>query len=279
MKTILVTGASSGIGKVSARVLAEQGHRLLFTARTEAKALATLNYLNEHAANADVSYFLCDFASQAQVHALAEAVKAKYTHLDVLLNNAGSVFTSHQKTEDGIERTFAVNHLGYFLVTHLLLDRLKASSSARIVNVSSNAHESVKNIDFNNLGFEQNYNLMKAYSQSKLANLMFSYELARRLEATSVTVNALHPGFVATNIGADSIPIFGKAIKRLINVFAKDVEIGAKTSIYLASSPDIEGITGKYFVDCKEQRSSVFSYDELVQKQLWEVSEALVNLS
>ena len=277
-KTVLITGASSGIGKVTARALAEQGAKVIFTARTEAKAQATLAYLQQHSGNAQISYHLCDFASQQAIHSLARALQEEHAQLDVLVNNAGAVFASRQETPEGIERTFAVNHLGYFLLTHLLLDLLKAAPSARIVNVASDAHKAVKDINFDDLGFKEGYGIMKAYGLSKIANIMFTYELARKLEGNKVSVNALHPGFVATNIGANTIPVIGKAIKWLVNLTAKDVETGAQTSIYLASSAEVEGVTGKYFANKREAPSSTLSYDEAIQKTLWDVSMQLTKL-
>lgn len=278
-KTILITGATSGIGKETARALAEQGAEVIFTARTEAKAQAALADLKEHTGSEQISYFLCDFTSQEAIHSLAKALTDEHSHLDVLVNNAGAVFASRQETKEGIERTFAVNHLGYFLLTHLLFDLLKAAPTARIVNVASDAHKAVKEINIDDLGFKQGYSIMKAYGLSKVANIMFTYELARKLEGSNVTVNALHPGFVATNIGANTIPMIGKAIKWLVNLTAKDVKTGAQTSIYLASSPEIEGVSGKYFSNCKETPSNKISYDQSLQKKLWEISASMTSLN
>ena len=182
---------------------------------------------------------------------------------------------SRQLSEDGIEKTFAVNHLGYFLLTTLLLERLKESAPARIVNVASDAHKPAS-LDFDDLGTEKNYAIMKAYGRSKLANIYFTYELARRLEGTAVTVNALHPGFVATQIGANNIPLIGRLVKWFINRSAVDVESGARTQIFLATSPAVAGVSGTYFVDCEAVDSSEISYNDDLAKQLWEISIQMV---
>jgi len=273
----MVTGATSGIGKVTARVLAELGAHVVFVGRNEQKAAHTVHQINQKTGRDSAEFMLADFASLAATRALAAWFRGTHRRLDVLVNNAGAMFMRRQESQDGIEMTFAVNHLGYFLLTNLLLDLLKASAPARIVNVSSIAHEGTE-LDFDDLECRKNYAGMKAYGRSKLANLLFTYELARRLEGSGVTVNALHPGFVATNIGANNIPLFRRPIKWLINRAAKNVEEGAQTSIYLASSPEVEGVTGKYFVDCKPVPSSAASYDEAAAHRLWQISAEMVGL-
>lgn len=194
------------------------------------------------------------------------------------MNNAGSFFMSRQESVDGIEMTFALNHLGYFLLTNLLLDTLEASAPARIVNVSSAAHERAQ-IDFEDLQGRQKYSGWQAYGQSKLANVLFTYELARRLEGTGVTVNALHPGFVATNLGAGTYGLIGRLFKKLVNLRGVSPEEGARTSIYLATSSEVEGVTRKYFVEQKAVPSSEASYDEATARRLWQVSAELTGLS
>ena len=274
----MVTGATDGIGKVTVRVLAEQGARVIAAGRNRPKAERVVQEIRAETGNPAVDYLLADFASQAQVRRMAAQYQERYDRLDVLINNAGAYFLSRQESEDGIEMTLAVNHLAPFLLTNLLLDIILASVPARIVNVSSDAHRGQR-LDFDDLQNEENYSGQRAYGQSKLANLYFTYELARRLEGKDVTVNALHPGFVATNLGANNIPFFGSTVKSFINLFAgKDVEEGAETSIYLATSPEVAGVTGKYFVDCQPIPSSPASYDEEAARRLWEVSADWVGL-
>jgi NAD(P)-dependent dehydrogenase (short-subunit alcohol dehydrogenase family) len=219
---------------------------------------------------------LADLSSQEQIRRLADDFKAAYPRLDVLINNAGVFRSERITTADGIEMTFAVNHLAYFLLTNLLLDVLKASAPSRIVNVSSGA-QSNGTIDFDDLQGEKGYKGTKAYSQSKLANVLFTYELARRLEGTGVTANCLHPGAVRTNFGSGSSGVFGFMV-RALRPFIISPEKGAETSIYLASSPEVEGVSGRYFVKKAEARSSDVSYDERLARRLWKVSAELTNL-
>lgn len=277
-QTCLVTGATDGIGKVTARVLAEKGARVIAAGRNRRKAERTVQEIREKSQNPAVDYLLADFASQAAVRRMAAQFEERYDRLDVLVNNAGAYFLSRQETEDGIEMTLAVNHLAPFLLTNLLLDTILSSVPARIVNVSSGAHKG-KRLDFDDLQNESGYRGQDVYGQTKLANLYFTYELAHRLEGSGVTVNALHPGFVATNMGANNIPLFAGAVKKFVNLFAgKDAEEGAATSIYLATSPEVAGITGQYFVDCQPVPSSPASYDEEAARRLWQASADLVGL-
>ena len=277
-KICMVTGATSGIGKVAARVLAEKGAHVVVVGRNERKTAATVAMIKRRANHDNVTYMLADFASQEATRRLAAEYQATYDRLDVLVNNAGAFFMRRQETKDGIEMTFAVNHLGYFLLTNLLLDVIKASAPARIVNVASSAHWRAR-LDFDDLMTREGYRGMKAYGRSKLANIYFTYELARRLEGSGITVNTLHPGFVATNLGANNIPLIGGLVKRIINLSAIDVEQGAQTIIYLASSPEVEGVTGKYFVDCKAVEPSEVSYDEEAARRLWQISAQMVGLA
>jgi NAD(P)-dependent dehydrogenase (short-subunit alcohol dehydrogenase family) len=211
---------------------------------------------------------------QAEVRKLADAFRERYQRLDVLVNNAGAIFMSRQVSRDGLEMTFALNHLGYFLLTNLLLDLLIASAPARVVNVSSGAHLGGK-INFADLQLERSYTGFGAYSQSKLANVLFTYELARRLQGTGVTVNALHPGFVATNFGRSNGGLFDPLFRLIQRFGALTPEKGAETTVYLAVSPEVEGVTGKYFANCKPAASSALSNDETTARRLWEVSEQL----
>jgi retinol dehydrogenase-12 len=272
-KVCIVTGATSGIGKETARVLAHQGGTLILVGRNPEKTAATAEEFRREADTPNIEYLLADLSSQDEIRRLAEEFKSRHNRLDVLVNNAGGFFLWHQESVDGIEMTFALNHLSYFLLTDLLLDVIMASAPARIINVSSGSHLRAK-IDFDELQDRRGFSGLNAYGQSKLANVLFNYELARRLQGTGVTVNALHPGFVATNIGSN-IGWFMRVIRPLMNLRALSVEEGAETVIYLATSPEVEGITGKYFFRCKPVSSSDYSHDVAVAKQLWTVSEEM----
>lgn len=273
-KVCMVTGATSGIGQVTAAALAAQGAHVIVVGRNRAKAQQVVGEIRRQSGNDAVWYLLADFSDLQQVRELAAAFSAQYSQLDVLVNNAGTYFNTRHPAPGGVEMTFHVNHLAHFLLTNLLLDTLTASAPARIVNVTSRAHE-YDNMDFDDLGFERSYFGMKAYARSKLANLLFTYELARRLAGSGVTVNAVHPGGVATDIWRTNFPVLGPAIKWVMSLFALTPEEGADTLIYLASSPDVEGVTGKYFVEREAIASSPLSYDEQVAARLWEVSEQL----
>lgn len=275
-KYCLVTGATDGIGRETARVLAGKGARVIVVGRNEGKAERVVRQIRQETGNETVEYMLADFSSLAQVRRLAEDYQAAYPRLDVLINNAGAMFMRRQKSEDGFEMTLAVNHLAPFLLSNLLLETLKASAPARIVNVASNAHEGAS-LDFDDLQHQNRYRPMAAYGESKLANVYFTYELAGRLEGSSVTANALHPGLVATNMGANNFPA-GSLIKRLVNVFFLDVAKGAQTVIYLAASPDVEGVSGKYFYKREAIRSSAVSHDKVAARRLWEMSANMVGL-
>ena len=273
-KVCMVTGATSGIGQVTAAALAMQGAHVIVVGRNRAKAQQVVGEIRRQTGNDAVWYLLADFSDLQQVRELAAAFSAQYSQLDVLVNNAGTYFNTRHPAPGGVEMTFHVNHLAHFLLTNLLLDTLTASAPARIVNVTSRAHE-YDNMDFDDLGFERSYFGMKAYARSKLANLLFTYELARRLAGSGVTVNAVHPGGVATDIWRTNFPVLGPAIKWVMSLFALTPEEGADTLIYLASSPEVEGVTGTYFVEREAIASSPLSYDEQVAARLWEVSEQL----
>ena len=268
-KTVLVTGATSGIGLVTARELARMGAQVTIISRNAGKC-ATVAESIKAGTGSPVEFISADLSTLAGIMQAAANFKQRHTHLDVLVNNAGALVTKRVLTADGYETTFALNHLNYFLLTILLLDILKSSSPARIVNVSSHAHEGAS-IDFGNLQGEKHFNGMQAYGQSKLANVLFTYELARRLEGTGVTVNALHPGFIATGFARNNGALYNFGMS-LIGPFIRKPEQGAQTSIYLACSPEVEGVTGKYFVDCKPVRSSPLSYDQSLAEKLWQVS-------
>lgn len=274
----MVTGANSGIGKITALELARMGANVVMICRNVEKGEVARKEIVKKTGNRSIELLLADFSSQSAVRKLAHDFKLKNSKLHVLINNIGTIMPIKTFTEDGLETTFAVNHLGCFLLTNLLLDIIKKSAPARIINVSSEAHKD-RVIDFSNLNGELNYNLYKVYAQSKLANILFTYELARRLGDTKVTVNCLHPGMVRTKIWQKSgRSILMKVFMRIFSLFLKSAQEGTQTSIYLASSPELESITGKYFIDKKMVLSSPVSYDEKLAKQLWEVSEKLVGL-
>ncbi len=275
-KVCVVTGASSGIGKVTARALSEMGATVLLVCRNREKGEATLREIRSKTKDAAAELFVADLSSQDQIKELAADIETRHSHIDVLVNNAGAINPSLKLTADNIETTFAVNHLTYFLLANLLLDQLKAPPAARVINVSSQTHR-YGTINFDDLGLEQNFNPMKAYAQSKLANLMFTYELSRHLAGTRVTVNALHPGGVATNFGKNLDGIAGFFF-RSFGFLLRSPERGAETVIWLATAPELEGVTGKYFFDKKEIRSSKVSYDDEISKRLWHVSEQLTGL-
>lgn len=271
----LVTGATSGIGEVTALALARKGATVVVLGRNPKKGAATLASIREDSGNLPVDFLLADLTEQDQVRRAAAEFRERYARLDVLINNAGGFFWRRQESVDGIEMTLALNHLAPFLLTNLLLDRLKASASARVINVSSDVHRSVQ-MDFGDLQMEHGYSAWKAYGRSKLALTLFTYELARRLGGTHVTSNAVHPGFVATGIGLTNS--FLRLFKPVMRLFARSPEEGAETSVYLATSPDVESTTGAYFTDKQAVSSSPASYDEAAAERLWEISAALTGL-
>ena len=277
-KVCIVTGANSGIGKATALGLAKMGATVVMVCRDHAKGEEAHNEIKEKSGNDAIDLILADLTSQASIRQLAENIQQRYPQLHVLINNAGVVNLTRRETSDGFEMMFAVNYLAPFLLTNLLLEKLKASAPARIINVSSDSHEAGY-INLEDLQSEKQYKFMRSYGQSKLALVLFTYELARSLQGTGVTANCLHPGFVATNIGQNGIGSVSRSIIKLIfSRLGISPEEGAKTSIYLASSPDIEGVTGKYFVKSIPVRSAPISYDETLQHQLWDESTQLVNL-
>ena len=277
-KICIVTGANSGIGKATALGLAQMGATIIMVCRDHVKGEEAQNEIIEKSGNEAIDLMLADLASQASIRQLAQNIQQRYQRLHVLINNAGGVNLSRRVTTDGLEMTFAVNYLAPFLLTNLLLEKLIASAPARIVNVSSESHRSGY-IRMDDSLLEKGYSIMRAYGQSKLVLVLFTYELARNLQGTSVTANCLHPGFVATNIGQNGVGVVGRSITKLIfSTLGISPEEGAKTSIYLATSPEIEGVTGKYFAKSIPIRSAPISYDKTLQRQLWEESAKLVKL-
>ena len=272
-KVCMVTGANSGIGLVTARELADRGAAVVLVCRDRARGEAALTEIKARSQNNAVELMTCDLASQKSIREFAAEFKSTHDRLDVLVNNAGVYLRNRTVVEGNLETTFAVNHLAYFLLTNLLLDVLERSAPARIINVSSGAH-TYGRIDFDDLQGERDYSGWRAYANSKLANVFFTYELARRLSTTGVTANCLHPGAVATGIFR-ALPKFVEAIIKMVTL---SPEKGAETSLYLAASPDVEGVTGKYFVKKTETRSSPESYNKETARQLWAVSAQLTGL-
>jgi NAD(P)-dependent dehydrogenase (short-subunit alcohol dehydrogenase family) len=276
-KTILITGATNGIGLEAAVELARRGGRIVMVGRDAGRTEAAVADVVARSGSRDVSHLLCDFSSQASIRALAASVLSSLDRLDVLVNNAGGVNKTRRLTVDGIETTFAVNHLGYFLLTNLLRDLLVRSAPARVVTVASASHR-VGTLDFADLGFERGYRIMRAYSRSKLANVLFAAELARRLAGTRVTSNSLHPGTVATNIWSGA-PAWAKPlIQILLRPFFLSAKEGAATIVQLASAPELAGITGSYFEKGVAVTPAPLARDEALAKRLWKVSAGLVGL-
>lgn len=273
-KVCLVTGATSGIGKETAAALASQGATIVITGRRPARIEAAVQEIRSLTANPNIHALQADFSNLEEVRTLANTFKERFPRLDVLVNNAGAYFNRRHERLGEVELTLVVNHLAPFLLTGLLLDRLLASAPARIVNVSSGAHHYDK-MDFDNLGFQRGYFGLKAYARSKLANILFTYELNRRLGEKGVTVNAVHPGQVTTDIWRTNFSIIGPLVQWLISLNALTPEQGAQPVIHLASSPQAEAITGKYFNRMKAQASSEISYNEAVAQRLWTESERL----
>ena len=276
-KTVLITGGTGGIGRAAAIGLATMGARVGITGRDRTRAEAAAAVIVRESGNPAVDVFVADMSSQAEVRRLANDLLAAYPRLDVLLNNVGGFWAHRHETVDGLEHTFALNHLAPFLLTSLLLDRLKASAPARVVTVSSGA-QSMGKIDFDDLMGERKYSGQQAYNQSKLANVMFTYELARRLAGTGVTATALHPGMTDTSFSAEDPSRFFAPLVVVARPFMKTPERGAETSVYLASSPAAEGLTGLYFANRTAKRSNKSSYDTAATARLWRVSADLVGL-
>jgi NAD(P)-dependent dehydrogenase (short-subunit alcohol dehydrogenase family) len=276
-KTIVITGASDGIGLEASSQLARQGHHVVMVGRNPAKVRAAEKRMRHESPDIPVETFVCDFASQAKVRELADRLLASYPRIDVLVNNAGTVHDKRRLTEDGIESTFAVNHLAGFLLTELLLDRIRASAPARIVTTSSVAHFSAT-MDFDDLGFERGYQIMRAYGRSKLANVLHTRHLARRLQGTGVTANCLHPGAVASNIWSGA-PWFARPVLAVgKKLFMVSSATGGERIAYLATSPDVEGRTGGYYVRNKLEEPAELARDDAVGERLVEVSRELVGL-
>ena len=276
-KICLITGANSGIGLIAARELAKKGFRVGLVGRNRAKLDQAATQVKAEAASPLVDVFVADLSVQSDVRRLATEVKATYPRLDVLLNNAGALFSERKVSDDGIEMTWALNHLAYFLLTDLLLELLKATPGARVVSVASEAHRFARSgIHFDDVGYANSYGGWKAYGQSKLANILFTRELARRLQesGSTVTANCLHPGFVRTNF-TEGPGLSAWAFRMLANVVAISPEKGAETSIHLAASPAVADVSGEYFDKCKPTKPYAAAEDDAAARRLWELSESM----
>ncbi len=267
-KVILVTGSTDGIGMQTALELAGMGAHVIVHGRSPERSEKTVREIRSTTGSDQIDWLAADLSSQQQVRQLAHAIRTRYDHLDVLINNAGVYLKQRRLTVDGLETTFAVNHLAPFMLTNLLRDLLEASAPSRVITVSSTTHQSIREVDFDNLQGEKWYDGYHAYALSKLGNILFTYELARRLENTGVTANALHPGAVNT-----------KLLRAGFGNYGHDLERGAETPVYLASSPDVQDFTGKYFVDKRPVPSSTLSYDQELQEQFWNIGEQLTDLA
>jgi NAD(P)-dependent dehydrogenase (short-subunit alcohol dehydrogenase family) len=278
-KVVVITGGNTGIGKEAAVGLASLGARVVITSRNDERGRAAEKEIVDRSGNSDVEVMPLDLASFRSIRSFAADFLAGHDRLCVLVNNAGLILRQRTETEEGFEATFGINHLGHFLLTELLLDRLTASAPARVVVVASTAHKSARRgLDFDDLNAERRYRWADAYSKSKLANVYFARELAHRLDGTGITANALHPGFVRSDFGrgGDLGTLYGFGIHYLAGPFAISQKRGARTTIYLASSPEVEGVSGGYFYKCRPAAPSKVAQDDAAARRLWEVSERMV---
>jgi len=273
-KTVVITGATSGIGEVAADRLAAKGYRIVFVARDARRGEETLKHLNAIAPGADHKAHYADLSRLSEMKRVGAEIAAAENHIDVLINNAGAAFMTRQVTQDGLEKTFALNHMSYFVMTNLLLPKM--SAGGRVVSTASDAHSGPR-LDFDNLQSEKNFSGFRVYGRSKLCNILFTRELARRLAGRGITANCLHPGFVATRFGAENGGFFALAIAIAKN-FALSPEQGAETIVYLASSPDVENMNGLYFHKSKPESPSKAAQNDADAKRLWEISSAIAGL-
>ncbi|MCR5213328.1 MAG: SDR family oxidoreductase [Eubacterium sp.] len=273
-KIAIVTGANSGMGMATVAALSDMGAKVVMLCRSQERGQAAYDKLMEKK-NRSLDLILCDLGDYTSIREFVAKFRERYTHLDILVNNAGFISLDRQETKEGLEKQFGVNHIGHFLLTNLLLDMMPSGS--RIVNVASGAHKSGK-IYFDDINLTKGFNVIKAYSQSKLANVLFTRELARRLKSRRISVNCCHPGAVATNIGIDRDTGFGKTLTGMLKPFFQSPEDGARTAIFLASDESVRKITGGYFYKCKIAKSSKLSKDKALAKRLYAFSEKLVGL-
>lgn len=278
-KTAVVTGATQGIGLAAAEAFARMGARVIITARDAKKGEAAKQAIMKAGGHDKVDVVDVDFASLASMRAGAAAVRGKADRIHILLNNVGAVFMERQLSKDGLELTFATNHLGYFLWTHELLDLVKGGAPARIVNVSSAAHQAARGVDFDDLQRARGYSGFPVYGESKLMNILFTAELARRLAGSGVTVNSLHPGVIASGFGTNNKGILGFATRHLSPIFLTSPEKGARTSIWACTAPELAGTTGRYFSSCKEAKPTKAALDMAAAARLWRVSEELCGIA
>ncbi len=276
-KVCIVTGGTSGIGWVTAFQLAQWGATTLLIGRDLRRGFMAEERIRKKSGNRNVKFFQVDLSVQDQIHRFVEVFHQGYRRLDVLVNNAGITLLTRRMSADGFEMTFAVNHLGHFLLTNLLLDKLITSAPSRVINVSSGSHQRAR-LDFDHLEGAAGHHGLRAYGQSKLANVLFTYELARRLEGKGVSVNAVHPGFVLTNLARDNGWLIHRITRLIMRLKGISPEDGAKTLIYLATSPEVQNVTGKYFYKLAPVETSPQSYDLEAARQLWEVSEEMTRL-
>ena len=271
-RTVLITGATSGVGRSLAKLCAKAGYEIIMTGRNKEKAETAFREVIEYSESKSVRLILADLSSLKEIEKLAAEVNSNYKKLNVLVNNAGLSLPKRQLSADGIEKVFAINHIGYFYLTELLLDLLKSSSPSRIINVASEAHSE---IDFNDLMSENKYNQFKAYGSSKAANIMFTYELSRKLKDYNITVNCLHPGVVRTNI-YDNVPFLAKVLITMMKPFFISSDKSAEYIFPLVSSEQYQKVTGKYFIKGKESSSKEFTYNKELQKKLWEITDNII---
>jgi retinol dehydrogenase 12 len=277
-RVVVITGATSGVGKATATELARRGATVALVARDQARAEGVAGEIAQAGWGPRPDVFLADLGRQSDVRRVASELLAHYPEIHILVNNAGLVNLQRTETEDGIEAVFAVNHLAYFLLTNLLLDRLRRSPPARIVNVASDAHRFVPGIQFDDIGFSRRYRAMRVYGHSKLANILFTRELAERLSGSAVTVNCVHPGAVATSLGKNNGPL-ARGLIRLLAPFFRTPAQGAATSIYAVTAPELDGVSGRYFANCREARLRGAATDREAARRLWTLSEELTGLA
>ena len=275
-KVVVITGATNGIGKAAALEIAAYQPKLLLTYRNKDLADGLISELKEISPNLSVELIYCDFSAQASIRECAKQIISQQENIDVLVNNAGVVNTEYHETSEGIENTFAVNHLGYFLLTNLLLDSMKGSNETRIINVSSAAHSFVKDMNWDDINFKKDFGRgMHVYGQSKLANLLFTRHLAIKLSTNNISVNAIHPGGVNTSLGSQNKAWYSKPLRMMLRPFFRSPLKGAASVVYLATKDD-DGVTGEYFVDCKIAKSTSYSKNLQEAQKLWNLSEQMV---